>query len=116
MAEMSSSPSTNENRTWPAPCRGDVPDSVTFDQGRGLLIGLTGCTPEGAARALVSTAAQLGIAPTRAAEMLLELITTLPDPDSEAFVTNLERASLGSFTPTGGGGTATFRSRFSRRG
>jgi hypothetical protein len=48
--------------------------------------------------------------------MLLELITTLPDPDSEAFVTNLERASLGSFTPTGGGGTATFRSRFSRRG
>lgn len=108
MAEMSPSPSPSStaDSSWPPSCREDTPDSVTFDQGRGLLIGLTGCTPERAAEALVSTASQLGISPARAAERLLELVTTLPDADSEAFVANLERASLDSFTPPQGGRVA----------
>lgn len=115
MAEMSPSPSAT-TATWPPSGREEASDSVLFDQGRGLLIGLTGCTPERAAEALVSTAAQLGISPARAAEMLLELVTTLPDADSEAFVANLERASLGSFTPPkGGGGTRAPRTRVTRR-
>ena len=98
MAEPYQSPST-EDVPWPVSRRDANPESVIFDQGRGLLIGLTGCTPERAADALVSTAAQLGISPARAAGLLLERITIPGNPACEAFVANLERAALGSFTP-----------------
>ena len=113
MAETSPSPSAT-GATWPPSGREEAADSVTFDQGRGLLIGLTGCSPERAAEALASTAARLGITPAGAAEMLLELVTTLPDADSEAFVATLERASRTSFTPPKGGGSRARRARVTR--
>lgn len=84
---------------WPRSWPDADPSSVAFDQGRGLLIGLTGCTPERAAEALASTAAQLGISPAQAAEMLLDMLPRLPDPRSETYVANLEQAALDSAMP-----------------
>ena len=95
-ASYSTTAPTTDRSTWPPPSR-DGAGSLIFDQGRGLLIGLTGCTPERAADALVSTAA----------EMLLDTIATLPDPGVEAFVAELERAARDfSIPPRQSGGTA----------
>jgi hypothetical protein len=93
MAEPHSSHPPTEPALRPAPVRDPDLDSVTFDQGRGLLIGLTGCSPERAATALESASAQLGISPVAAAGLLLASVTRLDEPDCEAFVVQLEQAA-----------------------
>jgi hypothetical protein len=65
----------------------------TFTHAQALLVGLTGCTLESAARALLGTAAQLGLSPVRTAHLLLQHVATHDQPDSESFVARLERAA-----------------------
>jgi anti-anti-sigma regulatory factor len=68
-------------------------DRLSFSHATALLVGLTGCTPERAVDALLTTARQLDLHPAGTARLFLEHVTTLHDDDSEAFVARLEDAT-----------------------
>lgn len=69
-------------------------EQLAFGQAQGLLVGLTGCTPRRAGKALMEAAARLELHPASLATMFLHCATTVQDDESEAFVVSLGDAAL----------------------
>jgi anti-anti-sigma regulatory factor len=77
---------------------GSLFNTVLFSQAQGVLVGLTGCTPERAAASLLNTAFELLLSPSEVAECLLRSMTTDDDQDGP-ILTRLATEALDAGPP-----------------
>jgi hypothetical protein len=70
-------------------------DRVLFSQAQGILVGLTGCTPDRAAHALIAAAADLGLAVGEVGRRLMRCMT-VDDDQAGPLMARLAEAALSS--------------------